>query len=54
MPEAIPIEWIKDYISHINRIDLEYDPDAYSLDDVVKFEIGRMLDEYEYESNSSN
>lgn len=44
--KAIPIDWIKDYIKHINRLDLEYEPNTCSLDDVVKEEMQRMIDEY--------
>ena len=54
MPKEIPIAWIKDYIKHINRLDLEYEPNTCGLDDVVKQELERMIDEYERESNSSN
>lgn len=49
---SIPIEWIKDYIKHIYRLDLDYDPGSCSLDDVVKQELERMIDEYEYESDT--
>ena len=42
----IPISWIKDYIKHINRLDLEYEPNTCDLDDVVKQEMKLMIDEY--------
>ncbi len=42
----IPIDWIKDYIKHISRLDLEYEPNTCDLDDVVKQEMERMIDGY--------
>lgn len=47
MPKEIPIVWIEDYLTHIKRLDLEYEPNTCSLDDVVKQEIERMVDEFE-------
>ena len=46
MTDVIPTEWIKDYITHIKRLDLEYEPNTCSLDDVVKEEMERMIDTY--------
>ena len=44
--KAIPIDWIKDYIKHINRLDLEYEPNTCDLDDVVKEEMDESGEAY--------
>ena len=46
MPISIPIPWIEDYMKYIRDLHYEYEPNTCSLDDVVKEEIQRMIDEY--------
>lgn len=49
MREAVPINWIKDYLNRLKGLDVAYDDSNLSLDEIVKDEFLTMLNEYDIE-----